>query len=179
MANGANTLDIAQLVAEQHAAVYAYAYRLCGCEPDAEDLTQQVFLVAQQKLGQLRDPSSARAWLFTILRNLFMRWLQDRKRVAVAGAEMSLDDIPAKVPDEDDIDRERLQQAINDLPETFRLVVVMFYFEEASYREIAEALNLPLGTVMSRLARAKSHLRSKLLASDSTRSGLRTVVAQG
>ena len=65
-----------------------------------------------------------------------------------------------------EIDRERLQEALNRLPEAFRLVVVMFYFEECSYREIAERLEMPIGTVMSRLARAKGYLRSSMLAAE-------------
>ena len=62
-----------------------------------------------------------------------------------------------------EIDSERLQQALNDLPEAFRSPVILFYFEEFSYRDIAEQMDLPIGTVMSRLARAKAHLRGRLL----------------
>ena len=60
-------MNVAQLVQEYHGGVYRYAYRLTGSVADAEDLTQQVFLIAQQKLGQLRSPESARSWLFAIL----------------------------------------------------------------------------------------------------------------
>jgi RNA polymerase sigma-70 factor (ECF subfamily) len=63
-------------------------------------------------------------------------------------------------PPAETVDGDRLQQALNQLPEVFRLMVVMFYFEECSYREIAERLEVPIGTVMSRLARAKGYLRS-------------------
>lgn len=154
--------DVARLVAQHHRAVYQYAFRLSGSVPDAEDLTQQVFLVAQKKLGQLRKVESARGWLFTILRNCFLKDRQRRRPVPAASLQLNVDTIPAQVPDEEDIDRERLQQAVNQLPDGFRLVLVMFYFEECSYREIAQRLDLPIGTVMSRLARAKGHLRSKL-----------------
>ena len=65
-------------------------------------------------------------------------------------------------PHEDGIDRDRLQTALNQLPEVFRVAVVMYYFEECAYREIAEQLGVPIGTVMSRLARAKDRLRSML-----------------
>ena len=65
-------------------------------------------------------------------------------------------------PSKEEIDRDGLQAALNRLPDVFRLAVVMFYFEERSYREIAEELDLPIGTVMSRLARAKDQLRSML-----------------
>ena len=61
-----------------------------------------------------------------------------------------------------DIDPERLQQALNELPETFRTPIILYYFEDFGYREIAEQMDLPMGTVMSRLARAKAHLRVRL-----------------
>ena len=64
-----------------------------------------------------------------------------------------------------------IQQALDELPEKFRLILVMFYFEDCSYREIAEKLDLPMGTVMSRLARAKGYLRSRLLPADETATG--------
>ncbi len=67
------------------------------------------------------------------------------------------------------MDTAELQAAIDELPAEFRVVVAMFYFEECSYREIAEKLDLPIGTVMSRLARAKGHLRSKLFETEPVR----------
>jgi len=155
-------MDVAQLVAEHHQAVYRYAYRLSGTVSDAEDLTQQVFLVAQQKLHQLRKAPCARNWLFAILRNCFLKDRQRRQPVPAANLRLNIDTVPSKPPQEEDIDQERLQGAINQLPDVFRVVLVMFYFEERSYREIAEGLDLPIGTVMSRLARAKVHLRSRL-----------------
>lgn len=155
-------MDVARLVAEHHRAVYAYAYRLSGSVPDAEDLTQQVFLVAQQRLGQLRKLESVRSWLFTILRNSFLKRRRRRRPIPAANLQLNVDTIPADTPEEDDIDRERLQEALNQIPEAFRVVLLMFYFEDCSYREIAEQLDLPIGTVMSRLARAKGHLRARL-----------------
>ena len=166
MVDQGSGMDIDQLVAEHYQPVYRYAYRLTGSSADAEDLTQQVFLVAQQKLGQLRRIERARGWLFTILRNSFLKSRKRRQPVLAGGLGLSIDTIPAQVPREADIDNERLQAALDQLPDNFRLVLVMFYFEDASYREIAEALDLPIGTVMSRLARAKGHLRAKLFRPD-------------
>jgi RNA polymerase sigma-70 factor, ECF subfamily len=161
MADARSGLDVAQLVADHHKAVYRYAYRLTGSVQDAEDLTQQVFLIAQRKIGQLRNMDAAGSWLFAILRNCFLKDRQ-RRRPALAGdLDLDVDLIPEEgLADEGDGDR--LQQALNRLPEVFRLVVVMFYFEECSYREIAEQLEMPIGTVMSRLARAKVQLRSMM-----------------
>ncbi len=162
MADEPARIDVVQLVDQYHRVVYQYAYRLCGSVPDAEDLAQEVFLVAQQKLGQLRKIESARSWLFTILRNHYFKSRQRQRPVSAATLRLDMDSIPGEIPEEKDIDGERLQAAIDELPDGFRSVLVMFYFEECSYREIAEALELPIGTVMSRLARAKGHLRTKL-----------------
>ncbi len=155
-------MDMAQLVQEHHGGVYRYAYRLTGSVPDAEDLTQQVFLTAQQKLNQLRNVESARSWLFAILRNCFLKSRQKRRPLPVGDLNYEVEWIPAETSEENEIDPARLQEAIGELPEVFRVVLVMFYYEGCSYREIAEKLDMPIGTVMSRLARAKSHLRSRL-----------------
>lgn len=155
-------LDIEQLVAEHHQMVYRIAYRLTGSVPDAEDLTQQVFLIAQEKLSQLRNPQSAGSWLLAILRNLFLKIRQKRRPISAESLRLDLETIAAATPQPPDVDRERLQDALNEMPPKFRLVLTMFYYEGCSYREIADRLEVPIGTVMSRLARAKGHLRAKL-----------------
>jgi RNA polymerase sigma-70 factor (ECF subfamily) len=158
-------IDIAQLVAEHHQAVYRYAYRLSGSVPDAEDLTQQVFLTAQEKSGQLRKAESVRSWLFTILRNNFLKNCQKRGPLPAEDLRLNMNTIPEKPLARGDIDREALQQALDDLPAKYRLVLAMFYYEDCSYREISDRLGVPMGTVMSRLARAKAHLRIRLFGS--------------
>lgn len=162
MADDRVAMEIAQLVAEHHQVVYRYAYRLTGSVPDAEDLTQQVFLTAQERLSQLRKEECARGWLLAILRNYFLKMRQKRRPVPAENLGFDIQTVPAAVPEEAHIDRERLQQALDELPTKFRLVLAMFYFEGCSYREIADRLDVPIGTVMSRLARAKAHLRAKL-----------------
>jgi len=164
-------LDIAQVVAEHHQAVYRYAYRLTGSVQDAEDLTQQVFLAAHQKLEHLRSPGSVRSWLFVIVRNSFLTDCQKRRPVAVDPLGLDMNTVPAEIPDRGEIDPERLQLALDELLPDFRVVLVMFYFEGCSYREIADRLEVPIGTVMSRLARAKAFLRSKLLPASSGTAG--------
>jgi RNA polymerase sigma-70 factor (ECF subfamily) len=163
MANERTGMDVAQLVTEFHQAVYRYAFRLTGSVPDAEDLTQQVFLTAQEKLGQLRRVESAQGWLFAILRNCFLKARQRRRPTAATNVRLDIDTVAAEMPREAEIDRDRLQEAVDQLPAPFRVVLVMFYFEECSYRQIAEQLDVPIGTVMSRLARAKRYLRSRLV----------------
>lgn len=154
--------DVAQLVAEHHAVVYRYAFRLTGSAADAEDLTQQAFLIAHQKGWQVREAESVRNWLFAVLRNCFLKANQKRRPVPAANLQLNLDSIPEDPPEHEEIDPQQLQAALDGLPPRYRLVLAMFYFEGLAYREIAEQLKLPIGTVMSRLARAKSHLRASL-----------------
>jgi RNA polymerase sigma-70 factor (ECF subfamily) len=159
------TVQIEQLVADHHGAVFAYAYRLSGSIQDAEDLTQQAYLIAQQQLAQLRKPECARSWLLTILRNRFLKECRRTRAVPATTLGMTLDDVPMEIGKDQQIDRMVLQDALAELPPNFRVVLAMYYFEDYSYREIARQLGLPIGTVMSRLARAKGHLRTKLSAS--------------
>ncbi len=166
MAQDRDKSSIQSLVDEHLAAVYRYAYRLTGKVQDAEDLTQQVFLLAQQRLDQLRQAERARGWLFAILRNAFLKTAQRTQPVPAASLGLNLDNFPAADENGAAVDGQKLQAAIDELPAEFRLVVLMFYFEDCSYREIAEKLELPIGTVMSRLARAKRHLRAKLWEAD-------------
>jgi RNA polymerase sigma-70 factor (ECF subfamily) len=162
----AKQVTVARLVVDHHATLYRYAFRLTGSADDAEDLTQQTFLAAQQNLNQLRELAFARAWLFTILRNCYLKSLRRRLPMSAAALDLNIDDLPEDAPQPVEIDRERLQGALDELSSEFKVVVLMFYFEGRSYREIAGQLNLPLGTVMSRLSRAKSHLRGRLFEAE-------------
>ena len=148
------------LVAAHYAAVYRYAYRLSGNAADAEDVTQQAFLRAQRSIDQLRNLEQADRWLLRIARNEFLR---SRTRQAT----QSLNSDPPVFSQEGGgansrgEDVEFVQNSLASLPEEYRLPVLLFYFEELSYREIASELNIPIGTVMSRLSRAKSYLRER------------------
>lgn len=159
-------VDVRVLVGEHYRGVYRYAYRLCGSEPDAEDLTQQTFLLVQDRLHQLRERDKAQAWIYAILRSCFFKSRRRQRPVVAANLELEVDAVPdQKIPDAI-LDKTDVQQALNELPDEFRIVVLMFYYEELSYLEIAERLALPIGTVMSRLSRAKSRLRQLLFADD-------------
>lgn len=156
-------MDIATLVDQNYAAAYRFAYRLSGTAQEAEELTQQAFLDAQRKLDSLRDPAKARAWLFMIVRNLYRRRIRSRATHREVPFESAFD-----LPDESSavatltLDSDTLQQVLNELPPEFRDVLVLFYFRDLSYREIAEQLGVPVGTVMSRLSRGKQQLRGRL-----------------
>jgi RNA polymerase sigma-70 factor (ECF subfamily) len=142
---------VASLVEQHYESLFRYAYRLSGTQADAEDLTQEAFCKAQAQLGQLRDPDRARPWLFSILRNAYLQ----RARTDRAHRQVPFESVgelaaepPAEVPE---IGTEQLQRVLNELPEGFRTPVILFYFEEMSYRDIAD-----------QMARAKSHMRQRL-----------------
>jgi RNA polymerase sigma-70 factor, ECF subfamily len=153
-----------RLVDDHYALLYRYAYRLSGTAEDASDLTQEAYCKAQAQFGQLRDPNRAKAWLFSILRNAYLHRVRAEKQhreVSLDWAESIACEPPESPPE---IEPHRLQTALNELPEGFRTPLILFYFNEFSYRDIAEQMDLPIGTVMSRLARAKNQLRLRLAA---------------
>jgi RNA polymerase sigma-70 factor (ECF subfamily) len=154
--------DVHRLVDDYYAALYRYAYRLSGSSIEAEDLTQEAFCKAQTHFAQLRDPARCRPWLFSILRRCYLHRCRSEKQHPCLSLD-NIGDVAGPPPEElPDIDPERLQQALSDLPEAFRTPIILYYFEEFSYRDIAEQMDLPLGTVMSRLARAKGFMRARL-----------------
>jgi RNA polymerase sigma-70 factor, ECF subfamily len=157
---------IDSLVEQYYPSLYRYAYRLSGSSSDAEDLVQETFCKAQSQLDSLRDLERARPWLYAILRNLFLQRVrsdQSRKTVSLD----TIGDFPQPAGDPlPEIDPAALQKVLNDMPEGFRTPIILYFFEEMSYREIADQMDLPIGTVMSRLARAKSHLRDRLISSN-------------
>ena len=155
--------SIEALVEAHYAALYCYAYRLSGSSQEAEDLTQETFCLVHRKLDQLRDETRAKAWLFSILRNAYLHRLRSSKKekqVPLDGIGEVAERSPEPLPI---VDSAQLQKALDELPEAFRTPVILFYFEEFSYRDIAEQMDVPLGTVMSRLARAKTFLRQRLM----------------
>jgi RNA polymerase sigma-70 factor (ECF subfamily) len=160
---GSSRNAVEALVESHYAALYRYAFRLSGTPQLAEDLTQETFCQAQRKLHQLRDPARAKSWLFSILRNAYLHHLRSTKQEK----QLSLDGLP-EMPDRSaealpPVDSQELQRALNELAEGFRTPLILYYFEEFSYKDIAEQMEVPLGTVMSRLARAKAFLRQRLM----------------
>ena len=153
---------IVPLVEQHYQSLYRYAYRLSGAAADAEDLTQEAFRKAIDRLPQLRDPERAKAWLFRILRNAYLHRVRDARRHRSVPLD-AVGDLPDRPPEEPpDIEPARLQQALDDLDEAFRTPLILFHFEEFSYADIAEQMGIPIGTVMSRIARGRAYLRTRL-----------------
>jgi RNA polymerase sigma-70 factor, ECF subfamily len=168
-----------QLIDAHYEALYRYAYRLSGTSADAEDLTQEAFGKALTHLQQLREPDRAKAWLFRILRNLYLHKVRDQKRHKVVPLD-AVGDLTGRSDDPvPEIDPAKLQEALNELDETFRTPIILFYFEEFSYRDIAEQMELPIGTVMSRLARGKAYLRDRLAPANGDESSAQEEAATG
>ncbi len=154
-------IDANALIDTHYRSLYRYAYRLSGSAADADDLVQETFSKALPRLATLREVERAKAWLFRILRNAYLYRIRNEKRDRYIPVE-NLDEFSVPESTVPAVDSAVLQEALNELDESFRTPLILFYFEEFSYRDIADQMDLPIGTVMSRLARAKNFLRSKL-----------------
>ena len=151
--------------------LYGYAIVLSRNSTEAEDLVQETCLRALRAIDGLRGEGSIKSWLFTILRNIWLNQVR-RRRTAPDLIELDADDngstAPADATQDPHADyvsrfeRERVRVAIGQLPVEFREIIILREYEELSYQEIAALLDCPPGTVMSRLARARSKLRDLL-----------------
>ena len=149
--------------------VYNFAYWLAQDQADAEDLVQETYLKAWRGFRTFEPGSNFRAWIFQILRNTFLsaRSSAQHRRTVLLNPEELLPELPANSKSADAIVIERdcldaIRIAIEQLPLSFREVLLLCHVEEASYREIAEILSIPMGTVMSRLTRARKAVRQSL-----------------
>jgi len=157
--------------------VYNLAYRLTGNHDDAEDVASEAFVRAYNAIRRFRGASALSTWLYRIVTNVY---LDERKRRA-ARPQSSLEeylDVPdgqvkrqiedsSPGPEEMAEQAERhsiLQTAIDSLPDFQKTMIVLYHVQELPYEEIAQILNMPVGTVKSRLNRARRALRDKLLA---------------
>jgi RNA polymerase sigma-70 factor (ECF subfamily) len=153
-----------QIVDAHYKGLFRFALSMCRREATAQDLVQQTFLQWAKKGHSLRDTSKVKTWLFT---TIYREWL------AIARKEKKHEEIEFEPdlhgttqqddPDEEPrFDAQMLNSALEQLDPTYRAPLVLFYLKELSYRDIAETLGLPTGTVMSRLSRAKDKLREIL-----------------
>lgn len=153
-----------QLVDAQYAPLYRFALSLARNQADAGDLVQQTFYIWATKGHALREAAKAKTWLFT---TLYREFLRGRRRDA---RSTSLEDLPPGGSElaAEEVDRvARLDAgivlaALQEVDEVFRAPLTLFYLEELSYAEIAATLEVPIGTVMSRLSRGKAQLRGSL-----------------
>jgi len=151
--------------------LYGYAMVLSRNSAEAKDLVQETCLRALRGMDGLRSHDSAKSWLFTILRNTWLNQLRHRRtspeliELDAGGNGASEPTDSTKDPHADyvsQVEREQVRAAIQQLPVEFREIIILREYEELSYQEIAALLECPHGTVMSRLARARSRLRELL-----------------
>jgi RNA polymerase sigma-70 factor (ECF subfamily) len=157
-------LEFEDVVDRYYRPLYQFAFSLTGSEADAGDLTQHTFYTWRTKGEQLRDPTKVRAWLFTTLHRAF---LQVRRR-ETHFPHYALDQVDSELPcvspsHASHLDFADVMTALSKLDDIFRAPLALFYLEDCPYKEIALALNVPLGTVKSRIARGICQLQ-KLLA---------------
>lgn len=140
-----------------------YARALTGDRVQADDLVQECLARAWEKLSMWRRGSDLRAWLFTILHNVFINELRRAKRrpELLAFDDEGLE-TPRRATQEDGLALRDLETALYNLPLDQRAVLLLIALEELSYEQTAKALDIPVGTVMSRLARARERLRLQL-----------------
>ncbi len=153
-----------QLVDAHYAPLYRFALSLTKSPADAGDLTQQTFFIWAKQGQALREQGKAKSWLFTTLYREFLRVRRRSERVT------ALDDLgPVEAdppaPEVDlvtGMDAGLVVEALQEVDETYRVPLTLFYMQDLSYKEIAEMLEVPIGTVMSRLSRGKAQLRAAL-----------------
>jgi RNA polymerase sigma-70 factor, ECF subfamily len=154
--------------------LYAYAMVLSRNPALAADLVQDTYVRALRAEKSLRPDSNIKSWLFTILRNIWLNHLRHERsgpKIAELDSDENLADLSiATSEDPHDLyvrklQREQVRAAIQQLPLDFREIIILREYEELSYGEIASILQCPLGTVMSRLARARAKLGSLLSTS--------------
>jgi len=146
--------------------MYRVAFRLCKNSQGAEDLVQETYYLALKKFHQLKDPERSKYWLFAILRNVFLKDIEKNKDVV----EVEFDLVCHSLRNNTHLESEFLENelkktvrsALDKLDPKLREPIRLFYFEGHSYQDISRFLKIPIGTVMSRIARAKVHLKRYL-----------------
>jgi RNA polymerase sigma-70 factor, ECF subfamily len=144
--------------------LYRFAYRLSGNHQIAEDLVQETFVEAWRSLAKQRQPEKARAWFFQILRYRYAHFIRDRRHDLQTSPLVEGHDPqePGHAVPEVLGQREVLQQALDTLTPEIRETFLLVFMEGFKCREVAQELHLPLGTVLSRLSRARAVLRKTL-----------------
>lgn len=158
--------DVTAIVDRLYGALYQFAVGLTRSESDAADLVQQTFLSLSQRLDQIRDFSKIKCWLFTTLRRNFLMKVRHGRKYPEVEFLPDVHDLPAGDPEPwISLDARTVRSALLRIDETYRTALELFYLGNLSYREIGETLEIPIGTVMSRLSRGKAQLKSILSTS--------------
>jgi RNA polymerase sigma-70 factor (ECF subfamily) len=161
--------EFADLVDAHYQGLYRFALSLTRCADVAADLVQETFCVWAAKGSQLRDRSKAKTWLYTTLHREFLGHHRRASRYTDEPIDEEKEAIAAPEGDADrQMDGQRALELLGALDETYRAPVALFYLQQHSYKEIAAILDIPIGTVMSRLSRGKEILRRQMTAEPSS-----------
>lgn len=162
--------EFAELVDAHYQALFRFGISLTRDSDRAADLVQETFCIWAAKGGQLRDRSKAKTWLFTTLHREFLG--QRRRASRYSDEPLDEETTEGLVGPEDDAERQmdghRAMELLGSLDEVYRAPLALFYLQQHSYKEIAEILEVPIGTVMSRLSRGKDVLRRRMTEEPST-----------
>ncbi len=157
-------IDFTELVDRHYTALYRFGLSLAKNAGDAADLTQQTFYLWAAKGHQLRDLAKVKSWLFTTLYREYLNTYRHATKFPKVELDDAAHELPSVAPSIfNDIDGNTVVAALSAVDEVFRAPLSLFYLEELSYQEIANVLEIPIGTVMSRLSRGKAQLRQLLL----------------
>jgi RNA polymerase sigma-70 factor, ECF subfamily len=170
-----------KLVDSYYPSLYRFAFSLTRQESEACDLTQETFLIWARKGHQVRDDSKVKSWLFTTLHREYLQKHRRRVRFPEVEVESAEGELPEIAPvSTERLDRHNILEALSRLDANFQAAVALFYLEDHSYPEIAEILDIPLGTVKSRISRGIAQLQV-ILADSLSQSEMRTAkeVARG
>jgi RNA polymerase sigma-70 factor (ECF subfamily) len=156
-------IEFENLVRLYYRDLYRFGLSLTGSEADAADLTQETFYIWANKGHQLQKAASVKSWLFTTLHREFLKTCRRRNRFSNESIDEGAEGLP-NVPADcvERADSRTLLRILGEIGEDFRAPLVLYYMEDLSYKEIADVLALPLGTVQSRIARAKIQLLRRL-----------------
>jgi len=156
-------LDFDQVLLNHYDSLFRFGLSLTGNIETARDLAQQTVYLALENAHQLREPRKARFWLFTILYRAFLQTRRRQTRFPHHTLDETSHELPGIEPETvDRMDAALAVEALASVDERFRVPLALFYLEDISYKEIAEFLDVPLGTVMSRISRGKAQLRALL-----------------
>jgi RNA polymerase sigma factor (sigma-70 family) len=163
----ADDIGFESLVTRYYGSLYQFAFSLTRSEADACDLTQQTFYIWATKGHQLRDSSKVKTWLFTTLHREFLKV----RRTIVRFPHFELSDMDHELPTVSPemvnaLDSARVVELLGQVGEPYQASLALFYMEDYSYKEIADILQVPLGTVQSRISRGMAQLQELIRAGD-------------
>ena len=171
-----SSADIFETIVSQHyEPLFRFAMSLTRMEAEAWDLTQQTFYLWATKGHQLRDLTKVKTWLFTTLHRTFLAIRRRQRRFPHDDLETASEQLPTFLPElANQVDSSQVLTALAKVEEVYQAAVALFYLQDCPYKEIAAILEVPVGTVKSRISRGIMQLREILLSGDSYESSPRS-----